>query len=353
MTSLEKTYHAYDLESIQYQRWLDSGLLSADHRSSAQPFTIMMPPPNVTGILHIGHGLNMCLQDILIRYYRMKGYDTLWQPGTDHAGIATQMVVEQQLAKQGLNRTELGRQEFVKRIWAFKQWSGKNITQQLRSLGVLPDWTRERFTLDKDMNRAVIRVFVQLYREGLIYKDKRLVNWDPKLQTAISDLEVKLEEREGHLWYIRYPLIESQGWIVVATTRPETLFGDTALAVHPADTRYSPYIGHKVLLPLVGRTIPILADEMVDPQIGSGALKITPAHDAHDFIIGQRHDLERINIFDHHAHLNDNVPEAYRGLDRFVAREHIVQDLQHQNLLEKVEKHSYRVPYGDRSGVPY
>src|SRR5579859_4241260 len=289
---LDKTYRPGDVEPKQYRKWEESGAFAAGGQNAdGQPYTIMMPPPNVTGSLHMGHALTFTLQDILTRYHRMKGRDTLWQPGTDHAGIATQMVVERQMAAEGLTRHDLGREKFIERVWKWKGESGGTITRQLRRLGASPDWARERFTMDDGLSAAVRKVFVDLYREGLIYRDRRLVNWDPKLQTAISDLEVENLEVKGSLWHIRYPIEGSERFITVATTRPETMLGDTAVAVHPSDERYSDLLGKFAILPLVGRRIPIIADEYSDPEKGTGAVKITPAHDFNDFAVGQRHSL--------------------------------------------------------------
>ncbi len=350
---LEKTYRPERVEARRYAMWERSGAFAADAGAAADPYTIMMPPPNVTGSLHMGHGLTFTLQDILIRYYRMRGRDALWQPGTDHAGIATQMVVERQLDEEGLKRADLGRERFVERVWEWKAQSGGEITRQLRSLGASADWERERFTMDEGLSAAVVKVFVQLYREGLIYKDQRLVNWDPALETAISDLEVQATEVDGHLWYIRYPVEGEEGEsLTVATTRPETMLGDTGVAVHPDDPRYRHLIGRHCVLPLVGRRLPIVADAHADPEQGSGAVKITPAHDFNDFEVGRRHDLEVVNVLDRTAHLNDAAPEAYRGLDRFAARERVVADLEAAGLLERVERHRHTVPFGDRGGVP-
>jgi len=350
---LDKTYRPGEVEPRWYARWEDAGAFAAGQRPDAPPFTVVIPPPNVTGSLHMGHALNNTLQDILVRWHRMRGFDTLWQPGMDHAGIATQMVVERQLAEAGEpDRRTLGREEFVKRVWAWKERSGGTIINQLRRLGASCDWSRERFTMDEGLSAAVREVFVTLYREGLIYRDKRLVNWDPKFHTAISDLEVEQRETRGHLWHFRYPLEGEEGrTITVATTRPETMLGDAGVAVHPDDERYRDLIGKYVILPLVGRRIPIIADEHADPEQGSGAVKITPAHDFNDFEVGRRHGLENINIFDIEARLNDTVPEAYRGLDRFEARRRIVADLDALGLVEKIEDHDHVVPYGDRSGV--
>jgi valyl-tRNA synthetase len=349
---LDKTYRPAEVEAKFYAIWEQSGAFACDPNSPAQPFTIVMPPPNVTGSLHIGHALNTTVQDILIRYWRMRGRDALWQPGTDHAGIATQMVVERQLALEQTDRHKLGRAKFIERVWSWKAESGGTITRQLRRLGASCDWARERFTMDEGLSAAVRKVFVALYKEGLIYKDKRLVNWDPKLLTAISDLEVESHETKGSLWHFKYPIEGAEGGhIVVATTRPETMLGDSGIAVHPEDERYRHLIGKHAILPLVGRRIPIVGDEHADPTTGSGAVKITPAHDFNDFEVGRRHGLELINVFDRTAHLNENVPAQYRGLERFAARKQIVADLEAQGLVEKIEPHSYTVPYGDRSQV--
>ena len=350
---LDKTYRPAALEAPRYEAWERAGAFAADAGSEAAPYTIMMPPPNVTGSLHMGHGLTFTLQDILIRYHRMRGRDALWQPGTDHAGIATQMVVERRLEEEGIRRGDLGRERFLERVWEWKAESGGTITRQLRSLGASADWARERFTMDEGLSRAVTRVFVQLYREGLIYKDQRLVNWDPALETAISDLEVQPREVDGSLWYFRYPVEGAEGvFLTVATTRPETMLGDTGVAVHPDDKRYADLVGGHCVLPLVGRRIPIVADRHADPAQGSGAVKITPAHDFNDFEVGRRHGLEVIGILDRRARLNDAVPEAYRGLDRFEARDRVVADLEALGLVERIERQRHTVPYGDRGGVP-
>jgi valyl-tRNA synthetase len=380
---LEKTYQPAEIEPRIAAEWDKAEAFKGGRpdRAEAQPYSIVIPPPNVTGSLHMGHALNNTLQDVLCRFERMRGRDVLWQPGTDHAGIATQMVVERQLMeRQEPDRRTLGREEFVRRVWAWKAESGSTIVNQLKRLGASCDWSRERFTMDEGLSRAVIKVFVDLHRQGLIYKDKRLVNWDPKFQTAISDLEViqvekrgtftwksgdpekpfdakalaKLLDRDpnGHLYYFRYPLKDDPSkFIVVATTRPETMLGDTGVAVHPEDERYQALVGKKIVLPLVGREIPIVADEYSDPEKGTGAVKITPAHDFNDFEVGRRHDLPKINIFDAFAKLNDEVPEAYRGLDRFEARKRIVSDLEALGLLEKIEPTTQAVPHGDRSNV--
>jgi valyl-tRNA synthetase len=347
---LDKTYRPADVESAIYEEWERSGAFACHPESTAEPYCIMMPPPNVTGSLHLGHALTFTLQDILIRYHRMLGRDVLWQPGTDHAGIATQMVVERQLELEQSSRLKLGRAGFVERVWQWKAESGGTIIRQLRALGASADWRRERFTMDEGLSAAVCKVFVTLYREGLVYRDKRLVNWDPKLHTGISDLEVENREVKGSLWYFNYPIEGEPGrFVTVATTRPETMLGDTGVAVHPEDERYKELVGHHVILPLVGRRIPIVADGYADPATGSGAVKITPAHDFNDFEVGRRHGLPLVNIFDRDAKLNENAPEAYRGLDRFVARKRIVADLEAQGLVAKIEPHTLMVPHGDRS----
>ncbi|MBX6323936.1 MAG: valine--tRNA ligase, partial [Rhodospirillaceae bacterium] len=361
-TTLDKTFDPAAVEARHYARWEAAGAFAADVASAKPPYVIMMPPPNVTGSLHMGHALTFTLQDVLIRYHRMRGYDALWQPGMDHAGIATQMVVERQLAAEGIgldrgkdtgtNQTRLGREAFVEKVWEWKGVSGGMIMRQLRRLGASADWSRERFTMDEGLSRAVVRVFVELHRQGLIYRDKRLVNWDPKFHTAISDLEVVQRPTPGHLWHLRYPVEGEPGrFIVVATTRPETMLGDTAVAVHPEDERYRDLVGRHAILPLVGRRIPIIADEHADPEQGSGAVKITPAHDFDDFEVGRRHGLPLINIFDADARLNENAPEPYRGLDRYVARERILAHLEAQGLVKRAEKRELMLPYGDRSGV--
>jgi valyl-tRNA synthetase len=349
---LDKNYQPADMEARRYQLWERSGAFACDPNSSKLPYTIMMPPPNVTGSLHMGHALNHTLQDVLVRYHRMRGRDVLWQPGTDHAGIATEIVVDSQLSEEGQEKRQLGRERFVARVWEWKEHSGGTITRQLRRLGASPDWRRERFTMDPGLAAAVRRVFVQLYREGLIYRDKRLVNWDPVMHTVISDLEVDNRETKGSLWHVRYPVTELPGrFIVVATTRPETMLGDTGVAVHPDDPRYADLVDKSVRLPLTDRVIPIIADEYADPETGSGAVKITPAHDFNDFEVGRRHGLPLINIFDQDARLTDAVPERYRGLDRLTAREKVVADLSAAGLIEKIEDHALTVPHHDRSGI--
>jgi valyl-tRNA synthetase len=349
---LEKTYNPTDVEECLYDEWEQTGAFAADTGSNNAPYTIMMPPPNVTGSLHIGHALTFTLQDVLIRYRRMKDRDVLWQPGTDHAGIATQMVVERQLAEQGVHRRDLGREKFIEKVWDWKAESGGTIIRQLRRLGASPDWEKERFTLDEGLSKAVTKVFVQLHKEGLIYRDKRLVNWDPKLHTAISDLEVEQRETTGKMWFFKYPVEGRDGvFITVGTTRPETMLGDTAVAVHPEDERYTDLVGEHCVLPLTGRKIPIIADDYADPEKGSGAVKITPAHDFNDFAVGARHNLERINVLDENAALNENTPDKYRGMDRFEARKAIVAEIEELGLLEKIEENPMVIPYGDRSGV--
>ena len=350
--SLEKTYEPAAVEARLYPLWEKSGAFACKPQSNAKPYTIMIPPPNVTGSLHMGHGLTFTLQDVLIRYQRMRGRDALWQPGTDHAGIATQMVVERQLAAQGLDRRTMGRDAFLKKVWEWKAESGGTITRQLRRLGASPDWARERFTMDEGLSKAVTKVFVQLHREGLIYKDTRLVNWDPKMLTAVSDLEVEAKDIKGNLWHFKYPLENSDEFIIVATTRPETMLGDAAVAVHPDNEKLKHLIGKYVVLPLVGRRLPIIPDTYADPEKGTGAVKITPAHDFNDYEVGRRHNLPLLNIFDKHAHLNENVPEKYRGLERFAARKKIVANMEELGLLDKIEPHAHTVPHGDRSGVP-
>ncbi len=349
---LDKTFDPKSIEQKHYQDWEEAGAFRCHPDSDKKPYTIMMPPPNVTGSLHMGHALNTALQDLLTRYHRMKGYDALWQPGTDHAGIATQMVVERMLDAEGTSRHELGREKFLERVWAWKEESGGTIVRQMRALGATPDWSRERFTMDEGLSHAVLKVFVQLYREGLIYRDKRLVNWDTKLQTSISDLEVESKDQKGKMWHIRYPVEgEVEQFITVATTRPETMLGDSAVAVNPEDDRYKNLIGKSVNLPLANRLIPIIADEHADPECGSGAVKITPAHDFNDFEVGKRHDLPMINIMDDRGYLNENVPEQYQGQERFKARKQILADLEELDLLVRVEDIQHTVPYGDRSGT--
>lgn len=346
---MDKTYNPQTIEQTWYQNWEKKHYFQP--RGKGPSYCIMLPPPNVTGSLHMGHGFGFSLMDTLIRYHRMDGYNTLWQPGTDHAGIATQMVVERQLLMNGQSRHDIGRDAFIKKIWHWKNESGGMITKQLRRLGHSLDWSKERFTMDDGLSHTVQEVFIRLYDEGLIYRGTRLVNWDPTLLTAISDLEVINTEEEGKLWHLRYPLVQGTGFITVATTRPETMLGDVAIAVHPEDERYQHLIGQEVQLPLTGRTIPIIADDYVEKEFGSGCVKITPAHDFNDYAIGQRHQLTPINILTPDAHLNDNVPPKYRGLERFKAREQVLKDLEVLGLIEKIEKHILKIPRGDRSGV--
>jgi len=346
---MEKTFQPADIETRWYQEWEARGYFTPQGGDTA--YCIMIPPPNVTGSLHMGHGFQEAIMDALIRYHRMAGENTLWQVGTDHAGIATQMVVERQLEAQGISRHDLGREKFIEKVWQWKEESGGTITRQLRRLGSSLDWSRERFTMDPGLSAAVQEVFIRLHREGLIYRGKRLVNWDPVLHTAISDLEVISEEEQGHLWHFRYPLVGGEGYLTVATTRPETLLGDTALAVHPEDERYAHLIGRRVHLPLCDRELPIIADDCVDREFGTGCLKITPAHDFNDYEVGRRHGLPTINIFDDDAAINDAAPAAYRGLDRLQARLRVVADMEALGLLDKVQEHRLKVPRGDRSGV--
>jgi len=347
---MDKTYNPRAIEQKWYQVWEQTSYFSPDESRSGENYCIMIPPPNVTGSLHMGHGFNNTVMDTLVRYHRMKGDKTLWQPGCDHAGIATQMVVERQLNGEGKTRHDLGRENFLERTWQWKEHSGGNITRQLRRMGSSLDWENERFTMDDGLSEAVHHVFIRLYEEGLIYRGKRLVNWDPVLHTALSDLEVISEEENGHLWHMRYPLSDGSGSLVVATTRPETMLGDTAVAVHPDDERYQHLIGQTIDLPLCNRSIPIIGDDYVDPEFGTGCVKITPAHDFNDNEMGKRHDLPVINIFTINAAINDEAPERYRGLDRYEARKKIVSDLDAKGLLEKIDDHKLMVPRGDRSG---
>ncbi len=345
---MEKTFDPQSIESSCYQRWEDQGLFAPSGEGS--PYCILLPPPNVTGSLHMGHAFQHTIMDALVRYRRMKGDNTLWQVGTDHAGIATQMVVERQLNAQGKTRHDLGREDFVKKIWEWKEESGGTITNQMRRMGASADWSREVFTMDDNLSEAVTEVFVKLHEEGLIYRGKRLVNWDPVLHTAVSDLEVINEEEAGFLWHMRYPIADDSGHLVVATTRPETMLGDTAVAVHPDDERYKHLVGKHIKLPITGRLIPIIADDYVDLEFGTGCVKITPAHDFNDYEMGKRHNLDVINVLTDDAKINADAPEAYQGLDRFDARKQIVKDLDDQGLLEKIEDHKLKVPRGDRTG---
>ena len=347
---LDKTYDPKTIEEKHYAAAEQSGAFASRPQSGDEPYCIMMPPPNVTGNLHMGHALTFTIQDILIRYHRRIGDDTLWLPGTDHAGIATQMVVERQLAEQKTSRHDLGREKFLERVWAWKEESGGAITGQLRRLGATPDWARERFTMDEGLSHAVRKVFVELYRQGLIYRDKRLVNWDPKLQTAVSDLEVEQRQQKGKMWYLKYPIVNEDGFITIATTRPESMLGgDAAVAVHPDDERYQHLVGKKVKLPMVDYVLPIIADDYVDREKGSGAVKISPAHDFNDFTVAKRHDLPMPYVFDKTARLNDLAPTEYRGLDRFRAREKFIAEMEALGLLEKIEDNPMVVPISERS----
>lgn len=346
---MEKTYNPQTIERQWYETWENQGYFRP--QGDAPGYCIMLPPPNVTGSLHMGHAFQQTLMDILIRYQRMQGNNTLWQCGTDHAGIATQMVVERQLEMQDKTRHDLGRDKFIEAVWNWKESSGNTITRQSRRLGTSMDWSRERFTMDEGLSEAVQDVFVSLYEEGLIYRGQRLVNWDPVLHTAISDLEVISEEEDGFMWHIRYPRSDGKGHVVVATTRPETMLGDEAVAVHPDDERYQDLIGNEVELPLTGRKIPVIADTYVDPEFGTGCVKITPAHDFNDYAVGQRHKLKLNNVFTIDAAINENGPAAYQGLDRYVARKQIVKDLEAADLIEKIDAHKLMVPRGDRSNA--
>lgn len=348
---LAKTYTPSEIENKWYQIWERNGYFKPSMDKNAPSYCIQLPPPNVTGTLHMGHAFQQTVMDALIRYHRMKGYNTLWQPGTDHAGIATQIVVERQLDAQGISRHDLGREEFVKKIWEWKEYSGSTITGQMRRLGASCDWSRERFTMDEGLSKAVSEVFVSLYEKGYIYRGTRLVNWDIKLQTAVSDLEVISEEENGSMWYIRYPIKDSDQSIVIATTRPETMLGDVAVAVNPTDERYQHLIGKYLVLPLVGREIPIVADDYVEAEFGTGCVKITPAHDFNDYELGKRHNLEMISIMTLDGMISDNAPEVYQGMERFAARKQIVRDLEAQGLLVEVKPHKLMVPRGDRTNV--
>ena len=348
---MDKRFDAKSIELKWYKKWLKSGAFASNSSSSKKPYVIMMPPPNVTGSLHIGHALTFTIQDILIRFHRMQGFDVLWQPGTDHAGIATQMVVERELAKSKITRHDLGRDKFVEKVWEWKEQSGGTITNQLRALGASPDWEKERFTMDDGLSKAVNYVFVKLYKEGLIYRDKRLVNWDPKLLTAISDLEVEQRETNGKFWFFKYPIQASDEFLTIATTRPETMLGDTAVAVNPNDERYRHLKGKNVLLPIINKAIPIIFDDYSDPTKGTGVVKITPAHDFNDFEVGKRHGLQVINILNADATINENGTQEFEGLDRFEARHKIIEKLKVLNLFVKEENITHTVPHGDRSNV--
>ncbi|MDR3527946.1 MAG: valine--tRNA ligase [Rhizomicrobium sp.] len=346
---LDKTFNPQEVETRIYQAWVESGAFHMGRRPDAEPFCIVIPPPNVTGRLHIGHALNNTLQDAVTRFQRMRGKDVLWQPGMDHAGIATQLVVERQLAEKQQSRVAMGREKFLEAVWKWKDESGGAIGEQLRRLGASADWSRERFTMDEGLSRAVLKVFVELHRQGLIYKDKRLVNWDPRLQTAVSDLEVESIEMKGSLWHIKYAVEGSDDGIIVATTRPETMLGDTAIAVHPENEKYKHLIGKQARIPLADRLIPIIADEYADPEKGTGAVKITPGHDFNDFEIGKRHGLQLINILAKDGTLNEVAPEKYRGLDRFVARKAMVADLEELGLIDKIEPITHAVPHDEKT----
>ena len=348
---LAKAFEPAEIEQHWRTEWEKRGYFAATTDANKPSFSIQLPPPNVTGTLHMGHAFNQTIMDGLTRYYRMRGHNTAWIPGTDHAGIATQIVVERQLDAQKISRHDLGREKFLEKVWEWKEHSGSTITGQMRRMGTSPDWKREYFTMDDKMSKAVTEVFVRLVEQGLIYRGKRLVNWDPVLGTAVSDLEVVSEEEDGSMWHIRYPFVDGSGHLTVATTRPETLLGDVAVAVDPTDERYTQFIGKKLKLPLTDREIPVIADSYVDKAFGTGCVKITPAHDFNDYAVGQRHQCELINIFTLDAKVNDTAPLAYRGMDRFVARKQIVADLDAQGLLELVKPHKLMVPRGDRTGV--
>ena len=352
VNELAKSFDPKTIESKWYEFWESKGYYAAGLDQSKQDnFCILLPPPNVTGTLHMGHGFNQTLMDALTRYHRMRGDNTLWQPGTDHAGIATQIVVERQLDAQGVSRHDLGREKFLEKVWEWKEYSGGTITKQMRRLGTSPDWSRERFTMDEGLNKTVTETFVRLYNEGLIYRGKRLVNWDVKLGTAVSDLEVVQEEEDGSMWHISYPLADGSGSLIVATTRPETMLGDVAVMVHPEDERYKHLIGQNVKLPLCDREIPIIADDYVDKEFGTGVVKVTPAHDFNDYAVGQRHKLPMIGILNLQGFVNEAAPKQYQGLERFAARKQVVTDLEAQGYLVKVDKHKLKVPRGDRTGV--
>ncbi len=351
-SELAKSFDPKTLESKWYEFWESQGYYAAGLDTTKQDnFCILLPPPNVTGTLHMGHGFNQTIMDALTRYHRMRGDNTLWQPGTDHAGIATQIVVERQLDAQGVSRHDLGREKFLEKVWEWKEYSGGTITKQMRRLGTSPDWSRERFTMDAGLNKVVTESFVRLYNEGLIYRGKRLVNWDPKLGTAVSDLEVISEEEDGSMWHISYPLADGSGQLTVATTRPETMLGDVAVMVHPEDERYKNLIGKQVKLPLCDREIPIIADYYVDKEFGTGVVKVTPAHDFNDYAVGQRHNLPMIGILNLEGFVNEAAPKQYQGLERFAARKQVVADLEAQGYLVKIDKHKLKVPRGDRTGV--
>jgi valyl-tRNA synthetase len=349
---LSKSFNPKDIENKWYAFWESKGYYGiGQDDQKVENFSILLPPPNVTGTLHMGHGFNQTLMDMLTRYHRMKGANTLWQPGTDHAGIATQIVVERQLDQQKISKHDLGREKFIEKVWEWKKYSGGEITKQMRRLGTSPDWSRERFTMDEGLSKSVTEVFVKLYRDGLIYRGKRLVNWDVTLQTAVSDLEVIQEDANGFLWHINYPLEDKKNYLTIATTRPETMLGDSALMVHPDDDRYKKYIGKKVIIPLIDREIPIIADDYVDQTFGTGVVKVTPAHDFNDYAVGQRHNLPLINILTLDGNINENGTKSYEGLERFAARKKIIEDLKEQSFLAKIEKHKLKIPRGDRTGT--
>ena len=351
MKELDKKYNPRDFEDKLYANWCEKGYFTPKKGSGKPPFTIVIPPPNVTGQLHLGHALDETLQDIIIRFKRMQGFDALWVPGTDHAGIATQIKIEETLRKEeGLTRYDLGREKFLERVWAWKEQYGSRIISQLKKLGSSCDWTRERFTMDEGCSRAVKEVFVNLYNKGLIYRGHKIINWCPKCATALSDAEVEYEEHEGHFWHIRYPIKDSDGYVTIATTRPETLLGDTAVAVNPEDERYKDLVGKTLILPLVGREIPVIADDYVDKDFGTGCVKITPAHDPNDFLVGQRHNLEQIRVMNDDATIN-RFGGKYEGLDRYEARKRIVADLEEQGYLVKIESCHHNVGQCYRCGT--
>ena len=347
---LAKSFEPHAIEAKWYPLWEARGYFKPSYTAGAKPYCIQLPPPNVTGTLHMGHAFQQTLMDVMIRYHRMRGFNTLWQVGTDHAGIATQIVVEQQLKAAGQTRHDLGREAFIERVWQWKEESGSTITHQMRRLGAAADWSRERFTMDEGLSAAVRETFVRLHEDGLIYRGKRLVNWDPKLMTAVSDLEVDSDEEQGRIWEIAYPLADGSGSLVVATTRPETMLGDTAVAVHPEDDRYRAFVGKRVRLPLSGREIPVVADDYVDREFGTGVVKITPAHDFNDWAVGQRHQLPALSIFNLDATINDNAPAPYRGLDRYAARKAVVADLAALDLVVSEKAHRMIVPRCGRTG---
>ena len=344
---LAKTYNPKEIEDKLYQKWLDGKYFSAEVDKSKKPFTIVIPPPNITGHLHMGHALDNTMQDIIIRFKRMQGYNALWQPGTDHASIATEVRIIEQLKKEGITKEELGREGFLERAWKWKEEYGGIIVDQLKKLGSSCDWDRERFTMDQGCSKAVNRVFVNLYNKGYIYKGSKIINWCPVCHTSISDAEVEHEEKTGHFWHIKYPVVGEETYVEIATTRPETMLGDTAVAVHPDDERYSGLIGKKVLLPLLNKEIPVIADEYVDKEFGTGVVKITPAHDPNDFEVGKRHNLEEINIMNDDATINENGGK-YAGMSRYQARKQIIEDLDNEGLLVKIKEHVHNVGAHDR-----